>query len=434
MGTTCRAPASSAGASLPARLARSVTDALHGGQVTTVLNRWPTASEQAPATGAWSSTSKGLLTGALAGAGAATAGLAIIAAAIGLIWITDPATGGSILGPAQLSVQAWLLGHGADVSAAGTVVAITPLGLTALLGVCCWYAACWAGQRGEVNSLAEIGKVAAGLVSSYTVIGIGLTLLGSNAGAEIGIASSTPGVLALSTLAGVGGLLRTAGHGRALHDITPFPSRAIGAGIGMGAAALGAAGIAMVGIAIAVDRAGFAALTEVVAPGWSAGLGLLLLSLLLLPNAALYAVSVLLGPGFAVGSGTAVSALDVTLGRVPALPLAAALPDRPAVPLGLLVSLVVPTLCGIAVGAAVTRRLDEQVSRLTAAGWAAVAGLLLSAALGLAQWLAGGSLGAGGLALIGASPMASGAAAAVALVLPAALSAGLARGWHPRRS
>lgn len=372
------------------------------------------------------------MAGSVAGLGAAAAGLVILGALIGLAWIVEPAVGGSILGPTRFAAQAWLLGHGADVVADGVLVAVTPLGLTVLLVVCCWYPACWAGRRTQVGSLGGIAYVLAALVVSYSTVGVGLALIATSSGTETGWGSVLLGVVGLSVLVGGTGLLRTAGHGRLIHDIAPFPSRAVLSGVGAGAAALLAAGLVTVGIAIAGDRAGFAALTDSLAPGWTAGIGLLVLSLLLLPNAALYAVAVLLGPGFTVGSGTTVSAFGVTLGSVPGLPILAALPDTPAVPLGVLLGLTVPALCGLAVGAVVARRLDDDVSPLRAAGWAAGAGMALAIGLGAAQWLAGGSLGEGGLSAIGAPPVASMAAAAGLLALPAASSAAFST-WRLRR-
>jgi len=374
-----------------------------------------------------------MVAGAIAGLAAAAAGLVVLGAVIGLAWIAEPAAGGSILGPARLSAVGWLLGHGADVAAGGIVVAVTPLGLTALQVVCCWYAAGWAGRRARVDSLAQIAVVLAALVLAYSAVGVGLTVLGSTSGARIGLWSSLPGLVGLSLLAGAGGLLRVAGHGRLIHDVFPFPSRAVFAGVGAGAAVLLAGGAGAVGIAIALDRAGFAALTEGLAPDWSAGLGLFVLSLLLLPNAALYAVAVLVGPGFAIGSGTTVSVFGVTLGVVPGLPLLAALPNRPAVPLAALLGLLIPVLCGVVVGAVVARRLAEQTRPLLASSWAAAAALTLAIALGAAQWLAGGSLGQDRLGALGAPPITTLFAGAVLMVAPAALSAGLLRRRHARR-
>lgn len=376
-----------------------------------------------------------LACGALAGLGAAAVGLLVVAALIGLAWIVEPAVGGSVLGPARLTALGWLLGHGADVETAGLRIAVTPLAVTALAGGCCWYAGGWAGRRAEVDSLREVSATTAGLACSYAIAGVVVALTGSTAGAGIAVGSAVPGVLGLSAVAGAGGLLRTVGHGRLLHDRMGFPSRAVVSGACAGGAVLAAGGVGMLGAAVAVDRAGFAALTEVLAPGWSAGLGLFVFSLILVPNAALYAVAVLLGPGFALGAGTTVSAFGVTLAAVPGLPLAAALPDQPAVPLGVLAGLAVPGLCGLVVGAVVARRLDEPdhldrdacVGPLAAGGWAAVAGLVLSLVVGGTQWMAGGSLGTGALAVIGAPPLATAAAAAGFLVLPAALCAGLLR-------
>lgn len=403
--------------------------------MTSVVTRWLSAKDQpVEARKGPAGRARGglLLNGALAGVGAASAGLVVLAALIGLAWILEPAVGGSVLGPARLCAQAWLLGHGAEVSAAGIVVAITPLGLTVGLAACCWFAACWAGRRAEMDSLRGIAWMLAAMVTTYAAIGIALATVGSTAGAEIGLVSALPGIVGLSALVGAAGLLRTAGHGRLLHDVAPFPSRAVLAGVGAGSAVLLASGVGTLGVAIATDRAGFAALTETLAPGWSAGIGLLVLSLLLLPNAALYAVAMLVGPGFSVGAGTSVSAFGVNLGLVPGLPIVAALPDEPAVPIGAVVALTVPVLCGLLVGAVVARRLDEDVSATVSAGWAAAAALVLATALALAQWLASGSLGEEGLATIGAPARSTLVAAAVFLALPAALSGFLLRSRRTR--
>ena len=53
----------------------------------------------------------------------------------------------------------------------------------------------------------------------------------------------------------------------------------------------------------------------------------LLLLAAILPNVVLLASTYLLGPGFAVGSGTVVSPAEVSLGPVPSVPVLAALPD-----------------------------------------------------------------------------------------------------------
>ena len=109
------------------------------------------------------------------------------------------------------------------------------------------------------------------------------------------------------------------------------------------------------------------------------------------------------GPGFFVGSGTLVSVHGVTLGAVPALPLLAALPDTQAVPLIAFVSQAMPALAGLVAGAAVGRWFADADGGSIVAGLTGVlAGVLLGVAAALLVWVAGGSLGDGGLAEVGA--------------------------------
>jgi hypothetical protein len=105
-------------------------------------------------------------------------------------------------------------------------------------------------------------------------------------------------------------------------------------------------GLLVVAVALAADTGGYAALSRSLGGSGAGAVGLLVLSVLLLPNAAAAAIGLAAGPGFAVGSGTLVSVHGVTLGAVPALPLLAALPDTQAVPLVAFVSQVVPALAG----------------------------------------------------------------------------------------
>ena len=59
---------------------------------------------------------------------------------------------------------------------------------------------------------------------------------------------------------------------------------------------------------------------------------LVVISLLVVPNAAIFSGSYLLGPGFTVGTHTIVSPAVVTVGALPMFPLLAALPDTGPTP------------------------------------------------------------------------------------------------------
>jgi hypothetical protein len=151
---------------------------------------------------------------------------------------------------------------------------------------------------------------------------------------------------------------------------------------------------------------------------------------MLLPNAAAAVLGLAAGPGFSVGSGTLVSVQGVTLGAVPAFPLLAALPDTQAVPLIAFVSQVIPALAGLVAGSTVGRWFgDTDGGSVVAALVGLLSGVLLGAVSGLLVWTAGGSLGDGGLAQVGAPALATAVAVAAQSGLAAALAAAISR-WR----
>jgi hypothetical protein len=122
----------------------------------------------------------------------------------------------------------------------------------------------------------------------------------------------------------------------------------------------------------------------------------------------------------------------VTLGSVPALPLLAGLPDTQAVPLLAFVSQVVPVLAGLVAGGALGRHLPSAAGGSIVAGlWGVLTGLLLGVVAAAAAWVGGGSLGDGGLAVVGAPPLATGIAIAAQAGIAAAVAAAVAR-WRAR--
>ena len=152
--------------------------------------------------------------------------------------------------------------------------------------------------------------------------------------------------------------------------------------------------------------------------------------MLLLPNAAGDVLGLAAGQGFAVGSGTFVSVHGVTLGSVPALPLLAALPDTQAVPLLAFASQAVPVLAGLVAGRTLARHFSARDGGSVVAGLVGVlTGVLTGLACGVLVWLAGGSLGDGALADVGAPAIATGVAIAAQAGIAAALAAAFTR-WR----
>ncbi len=161
--------------------------------------------------------------------------------------------------------------------------------------------------------------------------------------------------------------------------------------------------------------------------------GITLVSVAYAPNAAVWSTSYLLGPGFAVGTDTAVRTSEVSVGALPAVPLLAGLPRGPVDGFGALL-LAVPVLAGMVAGWLLARRVARLAGPERAAQrWAellapaALAGPVAGVVLGAAAAVSGGPLGAGRLAQVGPVGWQVGAVAAGVI----AAGALLGRRRHP---
>ena len=125
-----------------------------------------------------------------------------------------------------------------------------------------------------------------------------------------------------------------------------------------------------------------------------------------LPTLIVWAASWLAGPGFAVGTGTAVSPAGTQLGVVPGIPVLGLLPENGSI--WMLVVVLVPIAAGALAGWAVRSRLVWEGTPLGAAPRAVIAlgiAAATAAVAAVAAVLAGGSMGPGRLADTGPSPL-----------------------------
>jgi hypothetical protein len=150
------------------------------------------------------------------------------------------------------------------------------------------------------------------------------------------------------------------------------------------------------------------------------------------PNAALLGSAYLLGPGFAVGTGTLVSPAMVVLGPVPAFPLLAALPRTGAGPAWATALVGVPVLLAVVAAALVVRRHPDTAYE-TGALRGLASGVIGGVLVALAVHVAGGSVGPGRMADVGAPFLDVLAAATVALGAGGLVGA-LAATWWQRRT
>ncbi|MFB2582543.1 DUF6350 family protein [Herbiconiux sp. P15] len=333
----------------------------------------------------------------------------------------------------RASGDLWLLGNGVDLSlaldpvlaqqlgVAGAdvpfVVGIAPLGLalvTVLLGV-------RSGRRLGATEFPVTGAVAGTLV--FAGLGV-LVALGSTAeGAAPSLPQSAvlPGfVYALGLAVGyASNTRRTApvefGSGSAIRRqartaLERFDDRdrgligvALRAGTVAATAVVGFSAVAMA-IILVTNFSPIVSLYESLQAGVLGGITLTVAQLALLPNLIVWTASWFVGPGFALGTGTAVSPLGTQLGLVPSLPVLGALPqDTPA--LGF-VGLLVPVAAGFLAAAVLRPALTQRVQGRAGSVWRTVVTAVLAGAVGatiialLALW-SQGAAGPGRLADVG---------------------------------
>jgi hypothetical protein len=143
--------------------------------------------------------------------------------------------------------------------------------------------------------------------------------------------------------------------------------------------------------------------------------------LALLPNAIIWCASWLVGPGFAVGTGSSIGPVGTQVGPIPALPLFGVMPQG-ALTLGFL-GLLVPVLAGFAAGTLARRRMPATDAVQAGSGRlvliAVGAGLVAGIELGLLAWWSSGAIGPGRLHDAGPNPWLVAACTAAAVGIPA---------------
>lgn len=398
-----------------------------------------------------------VLSALLTGVRTALLGLSVVTVPVLGLWVVTPFADDGATGALRLASALWLLGHGAPVlrGPAGVPLSVAPLGL-GLLAVGQLYRAAGRvaargagrpGGRGEVPAVwAGYCAVACAVVAQCAGAGefrarvvADLAVVALVAGAAVAAGARRPGAAPVGVealeraLAGLPERVRPTGGA----SVVRVAALAAGAG-------LLAAGGLVVAVAAVLTAAGGGAGSAVFAGGPAAVAGVLLLTLVLLPNTVLWGAAYALGPGFAVGAGTVVSPVRTALGPVPEFPLFALLPEPGAGGWRLAVC-VLPALAGVVPGLLLGRAASADGGPAgggrtagpvrPGAPWpvaatvvaALASGLLVGGAAAGLGWLAGGALGAGRMAALGPVPWWTAPAAAGWVAVVSAPVAVLAR-------
>lgn len=375
-------------------------------------------------------------------------GVAIPLAPLTIVWAVHYGFALDWLTVWRASADIWLLGHGVDVTftldpllaaGLGMPTAGEPVKVTlALLGFALLTVLLGARAGGRI---AEAGhRVLGGLaaVAVFAALSLGVTWSALHEAAR---PSLWQGLLLPAATFGVGvviGVLRAGrdtapvgpvARAREWLDDRPLEIRA-GAGAalraGIGAVALTVAvASVLVAVLFVVRFSDMIGLYEALHTEVVGGIALTAGQLSVLPNLVIWAVSWLIGPGFAIGVGSHVSPIGTALGPIPALPVFGALPtgDLPFGFVGVLVPVIAGFLAGAATRPALTRALGR-VGPLVVVGVAVAAGVVGGLLAGFLATASGGAAGPGRLVEVGPDPLAVGLVAAAEFAI--AIGIGLA--------
>ncbi|GGF55828.1 hypothetical protein GCM10011519_32190 [Marmoricola endophyticus] len=345
----------------------------------------------------------------VAGAGAALAGLAALSVVAVVGWfLADAGAHGDTRDALRVAADAWLVGQGSQLTYAGVTYAVVPLGLTALLALVLWRSARWAVGLAEPRDERETAYGVAMFSLAYLLVAVVVAVLATTDDAAPSLVRVVIGSLLLPVVVGGASVLHATQRWSIVTDRLPGDVGTVEAVVrvaglaGRVLLAVYAAGLVTVLVSLGLHAGSLSAMLA--AQDLSVGdlLALTVLSVVVLPNAALLAVGYLAGPGFAVGTGTTVSTGSVLLGPVPAFPLLAALPGSGAAPWWTDLLLAVPPVVTAAV---VVRRHRRAVPGTLDWRHGLAAGAVAGLVLGLLSGLGGGALGDGRMGQLGTSPL-----------------------------
>jgi len=377
----------------------------------------------------------------------AAIGLGVALAPLTLVWAVQyhMATSWAVFWRA--AGDAWLLGLGVDAHVDLDRLTALSLGLPgavpsftvtiAGLGVALFTVLMGAriGRRAAETPFVLTGAIAAVAAFTLAAWAVALTAQADVFGPVVAQAAPVAGAtFAAGILLGIG--LDWASN---RDHVPPVLAHALGAETRMVVAAslraatgavalLVAASAVFVAVLIFAHFGRAVSLYEALQTGYLGGVTLTLAQLAFLPNAVLWAMSWLIGPGFALGGGAAVAPGSGLASSLPGVPLLAIIPAHS--PSGAYVAIAIPVLAGAASGFLTHRvlrkskpPLDTPLDLALVAGGAAVLG---GAILALLAWWSGGTLAPGVLAHLGPSAWKTGVFGG--LELGVGLAIGLAAG------
>jgi hypothetical protein len=372
-------------------------------------------------------------------AGAVSAGsvlLGCMAVALAGWFASDAGGHGTTRDALRVATDGWLLAQGSHLhmstGAVSATVGAMPLGLTLLCVYVAHRLGVWAAATSAVDDLRSLGLGAVVLAGVYALIALLCALMASTPTAEMGLLGAFGGAFLVALVGGGTGLVRGARDVVDWRAHVPETVRAIAAGAFATVLLLVVASSLLLAVALMLHLGTAANVLSRLHADVSGGLLYTSLVAMVAPNAVLLSGAYLLGPGFAVGTGTLVSPAAVTLGPVPAFPLLAALP-HPGTPPAWLAGLVAAPVAAAVVGAVLMLRRHPVLSYEAGAGRGLGSGVVAGVLTTLLVALAGGGVGPGRMAHVGAPLLDTLVSATVAMGVGGLVAGIAATVWARRR-
>ncbi len=385
-----------------------------------------------------------VLVATLGGASAAMATL-MICLAVGVVgwFLADAGAHGTPRDGLRVGALGWLLAHGSGLRIDGVAVSVVPLGLTSLAAWAVWRLGhrvgdSVSGHGPDADRIADGERdwTVATATAAFAVGYLAVAYVTFRLAATAETAPSLVRVVGWSLLlcATFGLVAISVGSGRAAiwAAFVPASVRAAGAACLRVLGAYLLVSTAVFAVALAVDFGTAVNVMSRLHLGAGDGTVYTALTATLVPNAAVFTGSYLLGPGFTVGAHTLVSPTVVVLGPLPMFPLLAALPANGPTPAWTTYLLALPPLVA-AVAVARSQRRFPTLRWDHGALRGCVGGVLAGVLLGLLATVAGGAVGPGRMRDVG--PFASDVLVhAITAFGIGGLVGGLLMTWWQRRS
>lgn len=363
------------------------------------------------------------MSGVAAAFWSAAMGYTIVLVLVTLVWISSP-QGSSTMGTAlRASGLTWLAANLTPVYLDGSELSLLPTGFALLpLGITAW-ATRWAWRRHR-HAPAPLPRwqMPVAMVSTYSALCV-----------AAGLASGQGSTIDPTQAAIHGALIAGAGCLIGMNPGRLTPNAAFGLvtrTVLLSLAGLFTAGAIAFTLALAAHANHVVEALHAVNSDPGGPIAVTAISLLALPDAAVWAASVLSGPGLSIGADSSVTLFGVAPSTLPPVPIFAALPASmfawaPAL-------LAIPVLVGAGAGWSALREAPR-LSRdgTTILKFATIVGAAVALAGMLAAWGSGGALGGGRYEHIG--PPALGAGLAAGGLVGCGIAASLVVGMLKRK-